>query len=990
MSSNLIVKCKYILLLFLIFSAPIIAFSQRVITGTVTDESTKDALIGVNVLIKGTDIGTVTDLNGFYSITLNEQGENTLIFSYVGYTSQTIVVEASNVINVSLATGVLLDQVVVVGYGTIKKEDATGSLQSVDAKDFNRGFITGPQELLAGKVAGVTISTEGGPGSSSKIRIRGESSLSASNDPLIIIDGVPLDNSEISGSRNVLNILNPNDIESMTVLKDASATAIYGNRASAGVILITTKKGHLGGGLNIGYNGSVSSGQTYNRVDVLKADEYRNIIAQQYDETHPARGLLGDANTDWQDQIYRNAVGYDQNLHVSGGIGNVPYRVSVGYSNKDGILKTDNFNRLTGSVNANPKFLDNRLQINLHAKAMRTKNQFANRDAIGAASRFDPTQPIYDPSSAYGGYRTWIIEANGNPNNLAPSNPVALLDQKDDQSTLNRYITNASVDYRFKFLPALRANLNLAYDLSDANGSVFIDTIAAFAFDEINGGGVNNVYHQKKINSLLESYLNYKSNIDKHNIDLMAGYSWQHFEVFKTFKNSNVAGSPAETNEGSDPKEYFLVSLFGRLNYNYDEKYLFTFTLRRDGTSRFSPESRWGVFPAAAFAVKLIENENDFFNGLKLRTGWGVTGQQEINDYYAYLARYQSSFDNARYQFGNKYITTIRPNGYDANIRWEETTTYNVGLDFSLVRNRLSGSLDVYQRNTKDLLNEIPVPAGTNLTNFITSNVGDMENKGVEVSLNAIPYQNKSNFWEFAINVAYNDSKITKLLATDDPNYKGVLVGGIAGGVGSNIQIHSVGYSPSSFYVYEQLFDENGQILEGEFADRNGDGEINEEDKYRYKNPAADYTYGFTSNLKLADFTFSFAGRASMGNYVYNNIQTDQGYLLRLFGTTNVLQNINRSAIENNVEKQSNLTFSDFFVQEASFLKIDHITLSYDLHKILGYGLRVYATVQNPLVFTNYVGLDPEATNGIDNNLYPKARSFVFGVSANFSQPVKK
>jgi len=976
-------------LVIFMLSTPLIAFSQRTITGVVQDADTGETLIGVNILIKNTELGTITDFDGVYSIDVPKES-TTLVFSYVGYSDQEYILDASDVVNIKMSSGEVLEEVVVIGYGIIKREDATGSLQSVSAKDFNRGFITGPQQLLAGKIAGVSINTEGGPGSGSKIRIRGESSIGASNDPLIIIDGVPMDNTDISGSRNPLNLVNPNDIESMTVLKDASASAIYGNRASGGVILITTKKGKLGDATRINYNGSISSGSLIKKIDVLGADEYRAVLKEQFEEGHPALGLTGEADTDWQDEIYNSAFGQDHNLSASGGIGRLPYRVSLGYSDKDGLLKTDNFNRLTASINLTPSFLDNRLQVKFHGKVMRIQNDFANRDAIGAAMGFDPTQSVFDPNSVYGGYTTWIIANNGNPNTLAPSNPVALLDLKDDRSSVNRYLTNASVDYRFAFLPELRANLNLAYDLTNAEGNVSIPTTAAFSFDDLNGGGVNNVYTQKKENTLLEFYLNYKKELGKNVIDLMGGYSWQHFKLGNTFKDSDVAGTPSETREGADPAEYYLLSLFGRLNYSFDDTYLFTFTLRRDGTSRFSPESRWGVFPAAALAVKLINNDNHYLNNLKVRAGWGITGQQDIDDYYAYLARYQTSFNNARYQFGNTFYNTIRPNGYDASIKWEETTTYNLGLDFSIIKNRLSATLDVYQRDTRDLLNNIPVPAGTNLSNFITTNVGDMVNKGFEVSLNATPVLKEKMSWNFAVNFAYNKAEITKLLATDDPTYQGVLTGGIAGGVGSNIQIHSVGYAPSSFYVFEQLYDDDGNILEGEFADRNGDGVITEDDKYRFNAPNADYIIGLTSSFNYDNFTFSFAGRANLGNYVYNNIQTDQGYYDRLYGTTNVLWNINQSAIDNNVQNNTNLTFSDHFVQAASFFKLDHITVAYDLSKVLGHGVNVFATVQNPVIITQYEGLDPEIGNGIDNNIYPRARTFLFGVNANFTATKKK
>ncbi len=962
---------------------------QRTIHGKVTDPETKEGLIGANVVVKGATVGTVTDYDGSYSLVV-PAGFDVIAYSYTGYTTVEITLTSSDEVNVALGQGKLLEEVVLIGYGTVKREDATGSVQSVSSIDFNKGAITSPQELLAGKIPGVVVvAPDGAPGSGATIRIRGESSLSASNDPLIVIDGVPVDNGGVSGGRNPLNVINPNDIETFTVLKDASAAAIYGNRAAAGVILITTKKGVLGKKIKFGYNGNISSGQAENQVDALNATEYRALMYSRYDSTNASDSkvlaLMGKASTNWQNEIYQTAIGTDHNLYASGGIGIVPFRVSLGYTNKEGILKTDKFEKTSASVNLTPGFFDNTLQINAHFKSSFTHNRFADRGAIGNALNFDPTQSIYDTLSPYSGFTTWTNSVTGYPNTLGPTNPIALLTLKDDESDEIRYLTNLGVDYRIPFLTDLRANLNLAYDYANGKGTVDVDTTAAFAFNASTGGGQHNVYEQTKKNSLLEFYLNYKKTFGDHSIDLMGGYSWQHFEVGNTFTNSDVAGTPSQTTTGSDPAEYFLISEYGRLNYGYKDRYLLTFTLRRDGTSRFAPENRWGLFPAAALAVKVIENSNEHFNNLKIRLGWGITGQQDIGDYYAYLARYQYGIGNsARYQFGDEFITTLRPNAYDENIKWEETETYNLGFDFSIINRRLSGSLDLYQRNTSDLLNRIPVPAGTNLSNFVTTNIGNMENKGIEIAFTTTPVLTKKVTWDFGINGAYNHNEITKLTATNDPSYQGVLTGGIAGGVGSNIQIHTVGYAPRSFFVYKQLYDENGKIIENSFADLNGDGIINGSDKYRFKKPAADVTLGFTSRLAIGHFDFSFAGRASIGNYVYNNIQTDMGYLMRLYGSSNVLWNVNQSAVDLNVENQSSLTFSDHFVKKADFLKMDHITIGYNFDKVIGDFLRLYATVQNPFVITGYDGLDPEVINGIDNNIYPRPRTILFGVNVEF------
>ena len=958
-------------------------FAQQIVTGTVTDAETGDPLVGATIILKGSTSGTYSDERGNFTIEVPDLS-STLTINFAGYQPQDIVLDGKSEVKVSLSAGLALKEVLVIGYGTIEREDATGSLQSVTTKDFNKGAITGAQELLAGKVPGVTITTDGSPGAGSAIRIRGESSLSANNDPLIVIDGVPIDNGGVSGSRNVLNILNPNDIESFTVLKDASASAIYGNRAAGGVIIITTKKGKLGEGIRVGYNANTSFGEAFNQIDVLDADEYRTAINNVYEDGHPSRELLGYGQYQiGKSEIYRTAIGHDHNLFVSGGLFKIPYRVSLGYTHKEGILKTDEFQRITTGINLNPGFFDNTLQVNLNFKAMFTDNQFADRGAIGNALSFDPTQAPLDPNSPYGGYTTWTIP-NGNPNAIAPTNPLALLAQRDDQSDVNRFLFNVAFDYRIPFIPDLRANLNIARDYSKGEGRVIVPTHAAFAFNAVNGGGVNNTYTQTKNNDLLEFYLNYKKLLGKHDLDLLAGYSWQHFEVDNTFRDSDAAGTPAETQEGSDPAEYFLLSLYGRINYNFNDRYFLTFSLRRDGTSRFAPENRWGLFPAAALAIKVINNETKVFNNLKLRAGWGITGQQEIGDFYAYLARYQVGFENARYQFGDEFITTLRPNGYDGNIRWEETETYNIGLDFSIIRDRLRGTLDIYQRNTKDLLNRIPVPAGTNLSNFVTTNVGNMENRGIEIALFATPIETDNARVEIGVNMAYNENEITKLTAIDDPSYEGVLTGGIAGGVGSNIQIHSVGFAPRSFYVFEQKYDANGNILENEFVDRNGDGAINGQDRYRFENPAADYAFGLTGRVELFNFDLTFAGRANVGNYVYNNVQTDMGYLNRMYNSSGSLWNINQSAVDLNVFEQSSLTFSDHFVTKADFIRFDHITLGYTFNELLGKFLRVYSTIQNPILITEYEGLDPEIFGGIDNNIYPRPRTYVFGLSVEF------
>lgn len=969
-----------------------VVFGQRTLSGIITDAETSEPLIGASILVQGSASGTVTDIDGSFSLSIPD-GFTELTVSYTGYDTYTLNLaeNPSNTINIQMSAGATLEEVVIIGYGTVKREDLTGSVQTVDSKVFNKGAITGPQELLAGKVAGVSITPgDGSPGGGAAIRIRGGSSLSASNNPLVVVDGVPIDNGGVSGSRNFLNFINPNDIETFTVLKDASATAIYGSRASNGVILITTKKGKLDKKIRVDYTGNLSFSKRVEPFDVLSADEFRATVIEQFGDAHPAVGLLGDADTDWQNEVFETAVGTDHNLSLSGGIAEfLPYRVSAGYTDRKGILKTDKFERTTASINLSPKFLDNTLQVNASVKGMQSKNRFADRSAIWTANSFDPTQSIRDESSPYGGFFTWT-NIEGFPNGLAPKNPVSFLEMKEDLSEVNRVISNASIDYRFWFLDDLRANLNLAYDYSEGEGTIVIPDNSPFSFNQDPNitGGANNRYHQTKKNKLLEFYLNYTKELDNSNLEVMGGYSWQEFYEENGYANNNFAmdlDPEQEVLGDTIPLDDHLVSLFGRVNYTIDNKYLITATLRQDASSRFSEDTRFGLFPAIALGWKVFDDKVGILNSLKVRAGWGITGQQDIGgNRHPYLPLYKIGLDNAQYQFGDEFVTTLRPGGYDTRIKWEETTTYNVGVDFGLWNDRLSGTLEYYIRESRDLLNFVPVAAGTNLTNFLTTNIGNLTNQGIELTLNTVPIQTDKLRWDLGFNVARNKNEITKLIASDDPNYQGVFVGGIAGGVGNTVQIHSVGFPASSFFVFEQVYDETGTPIEGLYVDRNGDGTVTPDDRYRFEKPAADYVFGFNSNLSFGKFNFSFAGRANVGNYIYNNIQSDQAIYSRIYHPTNYLNNVHSDVSQIGFENPEYL--SDYFIQDASFLKIDHITLSYNFNNIFGKenSIGLSAIVQNPIVITNYTGVDPEVFGGIDGNSYPRVRNFVLGINANF------
>lgn len=991
---------KLILLLSLLIAGYASGFAQRGdVTGVVRDAADGSTIPGVSIVVKGTFQGTTTDIDGNFRLTVDPN--TTLVFSFIGYSTQELLVQPNTRVEALMVVeATALEEFVVIGYGVQRREDATGAIAVVSERDFNRGNITTPSELLQGKMPGVQITSAGGaPGSSDRIRIRGGSSLSANNDPLIVIDGVPIDSEGITGMRNPLSTINPNDIESFTVLKDASATAIYGSRASNGVIIITTKKGKEGAPPTFNYTGRFSLSTVAKKVDVLGADEFRNLMAERYEAEGGGRwdfiqSSIGTANTNWQDEIFDNAFGHDHTFSASGSYKWLPYRASVGYSSHDGILKTDNMTRTTLSLGLNPTLFDDHLKINVNARGVLVENQFAENGAIGAAMMFDPTQPVRLDESPYGGYYTWVNEITGLPKPVATSNPVALLNLRDDNSQVQRLIGNTQFDYKLHFFPDLRANLNLAYDYSKSEGNVFVPDFAAW---EYVSGGVDRTYEQEKKNQLLDFYLNYTKEVTEieSRFDVMGGYSWQRFwrrgSAFQTNIENNIAGEPFRIFEDTQYEtESYLVSFFGRFNYAFRDRYLMTFTLRNDGSSKFRDDNQWGLFPSLAFAWRVSEEsfmQNvDFLSDFKLRLGYGITGQQDIvaNDYPA-LPRYTLNQEGAFYLFNGIPVSTLRPEGYDANLKWEETTTYNIGIDYGIADDRYYGTLDFYFRETDDLINTIPVPAGTNLTNFILTNIGSMENKGVEFSIFTRPVITEDLTWQLGFNATYNESTITKLTAVDDPSYLGVLTGGISGGVGNTIQVHSVGYAPNSFFVFQQVFDPDGNPIEGLYVDRNGDGQITDEDRYRYEQPNAQYFFGITSNISYKNWDFSFAGRANFGNYVYNNVGSMNGELSRLYRPEGpYLANITPDAL--NVRFNNAQYLSDFYVQNASFFKMDNITLAYNFGEVIRgvRNLSVGAIVQNAFVITKYEGLDPEVIGGIDNNIYPRPRNFVVSLSLDF------
>ncbi len=993
------------------------AWSQTRVTGKVTSGEDGTALPGVSILEKGTTNGTVTDVEGNYSI--NAGNNAVLVFSFVGFTTQEVPAAAKTTIDIVLAPDITaLSEVVIVGYGQQEQKDVTGVVTAVNSENFNKGAIMSPDQLITGKIAGVQITQNSGePGGQSSIRIRGGTSLNASNEPLYVIDGVPIDNSAfnpggLSGGRNPLNFINPNDIESFTVLKDASAAAIYGSRAANGVIIITTKKGKSGTPV-ITYDGWVSNAQIAERLEVFNGDQFREIIAAKAPKH---LGKLGTSNTDWQDEIYQTAMGQNHSVTISGGTDKFGYRASVGHQDQEGIIKTSQTKRTSFSMSLDQRLLDDNLKVTVNIKGSRTNDRFSP-GVVGAAMEMDPTQPIYDATSPWGGYFVWKNEA-GEYERQATINPVSSLNLVQENGTTNRSIGNIQLDYSIKPIPGLSANVNVGYDLANGDRERFQpSTYFAVAADT----GEIKIENYSRVSQLVETYLNYKRNFEgiRSELDVVAGYSWQNFEskypsirATRLTDNSYGVNNPSIANKVeafNSVLENRLISFFGRVNFTHNNKYILTASLRKDGSTRFSPQNRWGIFPSAAVAWRVIDESfmtglQNTFSDLKFRVGYGVNGNQEIGD-YLYIPSYSPSTSTAQYQFGSGFVTTLRPNGYDSNLKWEETASFNIGLDYGVLKGRLYGSLEFYQKNTKDLLFERAVPSGSNLTNIILSNIGEVKNTGVELTVNALAVSRPDLTWNVSVNAAYNKNEIIALDGSDDPKFKGYETGGISGGVGNFIQILRVGQPAYSFYVYKQKYEspdvplvdgednnEDGQInLADMYEDVNNDGAVNDQDRRPFHQRAPKVLLGLSSTVNFKNLDLSFTLRSNLGGYIYNNVASNTTNFSRA-NDNFVPRNMLTSVLESNFKNPQ--YFSDYYIENANFLRMDNITLGYSLHEVLNnkVKLRLYVTAQNLFLITNYSGLDPEVSSGtgatlapgIDNNVYPRSRTFIFGVNISF------
>jgi len=986
------------LLLFVCLSGWVMAQSGT-ITGRVIDEDNLP-LPSATVAIKGTTLSAATDVNGNFKISNAPAGPHILVASFIGYTSIEQPVNVNGTVNVTLqlkSSSVLINEVAVIGYGTVKKSDATGAIDVVTSKDFNKGAVNSIQDALSGKLAGVSIvSNSGAPGNTATILIRGTTSLNASTAPLIVVDGVPLSNELPGGTANILAAINPDDVENVTVLKDASATAIYGSRGSSGVIMITTKRGSKGK-LVIGYNLTASESVLPKEVPVYNAGQFRAIVASTYPGQTAVTSLLGNANTDWQKQIYQNAFGQDHNLNISGSTTNMPYRISLGYDDADGILKTYKFQRTTLGINLDPSFFNHTLNVHVNLKGLYNPNDFADQAAIGSAVNYDPTQPVYNGNTRYRGYTTWTTAGNtninGDPVTLATANPVARLNETDNKSTSRRSIGNIQFDYKIPGIDGLKANLNLGYDYEYSYGLNNVLTNTPWISTPVALGGRYATYNTGNHNTLAEFFLNYKKNLKsiKSVIDVTGGYSFSDFYTYGNSINSDFAQT--QTTYSPYKTDYKLLSFFGRANYTFDNRYELTFTVRDDGTSRFGPSYRFGVFPAGAFSWKIMNESfmknSKVFSDLKLRLGYGTTGQQDIlgNNNYPYQAVFLQSDASTRYQFGNNFYYTLRPNPYDAGIKWESTTTSNIGIDFGFFNNRLTGSIDAYYKKTSNLLNTVVVPALTNFGSTVLENIGNMENKGAELSLNAVIIDQKDWHWNLAYNISFNKNKITNLVGANQPGYVQVNPNsGISGTTSGDIQYNTVGLPINSFYVFQQIYDKNGKPIEDGYVDRNGDGVINSADLYFDKSPDPKVTMGISSDVAYKRFDFSFSGRLSLGNYDYNNVAANSTY----YGTYSSLGYLQNQTTAASLTQYTNVPLmtqqSDYYIQNASFFKMDNMNLGYTFPTYIKnqLKLRLSAGVQNVFTITPYKGLDPEIAGGLDNNFFPRARIYQLGLNATF------
>ncbi len=1013
---------KKLLLLLLLF--PFTMLAQSKLQGVVTDKITGQTMPGVNVFVNGTTNSASTDFAGVFVLTNLKNGD-VITFTFLGFKQATLTFIGQKTAAIAMEEELSkLNEIVVVGYGSVKKKDATGSVDVISAKDFNKGAIFSVDQLLTGKAAGVRVTNNGGdPDSAPNIRIRGGSSLGAENSPLIVIDGVPLSNENAAGNNNSLALLNPNDVESFTVLKDASATAIYGSRASNGVILITTKKGTKNA-TEYSFSSSVAIGEISKMTNMMNGTEFTAFIRNQFPAYTNFLGIDDPAttatdnpstpeiegrilfDTNWQDAIYQKAISSDNNFSVRTNLfKKMPLRVSLGYTKNEGLVKTSEFKRWTPSIKLSPMFFDNHLKIDLNAKGLFSeKNAIDEGGAFGGAINMDPTKPIYNTSSSnifdgyYQGYGT-----TSNPTALnGQTNPLAILEQRTRPEQVRKIIGNIEFDYKLHFFPNLRAVLNLGLEASNSKIEERYTGNAIQTYQDKMGGvfnpGVNYSENQTITNKLMDAYLVYSKDLSGFikKFDIQGGYTYQNFVTDGNKVNYMYNQTTGLREENIDPRNltnrYYhalnLQSFFGRSNVDILGKYLFTFSLRTDASSLFNKENRWGYFPGTAFAWKISDEkfleDSKLIPNLKLRLGWGRTGQQDIArfegiGYYPNSPFFIIGNQNSQYLPGYNTYSAL---AYNPSLTWEKTTTYNAGLDFDLFKNRnISGSVDVYKKYTTDLLAKVPLPPGQGLTNDFVKNVGSTEGKGIETNLNFKLLENDNATIDLNANGAYNYNKVTDLQGL---SFVTANESTIPNGTGSKIARHAVGYQPYSAFVFEQIYNAEGKPIEGAYVDRNKDGVVNDEDRY-YKAMRPNWTFGFGLNVTYKNFDLSTSFRGQKGGLVYNTQELIAGNINHAApGTVTSLNNVlNQELLFNN--NIGNTPFSDYFLQDASFVRCENITLGYKINKaIKNATLRLYVAGNNLFLFTKYNGQDPENFNGIDTNFYPRPRLYSFGLNLNF------
>ncbi len=974
-----------IVVIFLLWLSPAVLLAQTV-RGTVIGAGSRDPIAGARVQVSGTTRGALTDDAGRFEVAAAEG--DTLLLSYLGYGKRRVAVSGS-VMEIRMSpVDYKLDEVLMTGYGSQAVKDLTGSVASVSEEDFNQGNMVTPENLLSGRVAGVTINTGGAPGSGSTIRIRGGSSLGASNDPLIVVNGLPVSNTAVGGARSILSTINPSDIESFTVLKDASATAIYGSRASNGVILITTKRGSKQ--LKVQFDSQVGVSHLTDKLDVFGGPAYRELVAEQRPELVD---LLGEANTDWQEEIYQDVVFHNHNLAIQGSLFDaVPVRLSVGLTDQPGLRLTSEFKRNAASLNLTPSFFDDQLKVSVNANFSQERNRFAQGQE-GNAITFDPTQPVYDENLPFGGFFEYYNDNNDgvlNSSDLipnSPGNPVAALLQRNDQSTVYRLYGNAKVDYQLPFLPSLRAVVNLGLD--DASATGFVEVDSASRITQPNGEFVGSFseYTNDQRNVLLDAYLAYEEQFGALRVDATAGYSYQKFESVSYFSGEQRNDLPDSEPVTTIATDLVLIGLFARTSFTLAEKYLATVSYRRDATSRFSPQNRWGNFPAVALGWRLDE---EFFpastkvSNLKLRLSWGVTGQQDIGSDAAllYLQRYNTGLPSSQYAFGGQPVIAALPQFRNEQLKWEETSTYNVGMDFGFFNNRLNSTVEYFFKESRDLLAFAAISDGSNFSNSGFQNIGNFTTQGLEFSVDYDIFRPWTG--DFSWNVSFNTT-ILKTKIRDLALDQDLRVGGIGGGVGGTVQLHRVGYAPYKFFVYKQVYNEEGAPIEGAYVDLNGDNVINDQDRYLHRNNQPEATLGFQTRMAFRGLDLAFNLRASLGNYIYNNVNSARAQYDAI-QNVQVLANLPTDVRASGFNTTPTVILSDYYLEDGSFLRMDNINLGYTWTSIFRSRLRARFGLgaQNVFVLTNYRGIDPEIFSGIDNTIYPRARSFLFSFTLNY------